>query len=196
MSPTPPNAVVRAAKPEEAAYVAWLAALTFPLACPPGTVRADVAAHVSQNLTPGRFRHYATSSVHSLLVASADGTPESEPLGYSLLQLGRPAGQAEASVLVQATGSAGPFVELSKIYVHPRVIGTVVASNLMRASVAAADQLAASHHHEPLPLWLGTNARNTRARAFYGKHGFVVVGTRTYDVGGQQHDDVVMLRQE
>ena len=48
--------------------------------------------------------------------------------------------------------------------------------------------------HGAGPAWLGTNADNARARAFYARHGFALVGERTYRVGGQDHADVVMLR--
>jgi ribosomal protein S18 acetylase RimI-like enzyme len=43
-------------------------------------------------------------------------------------------------------------------------------------------------------LWLGVNQENTRARRFYEKQGFEVVGTRTFVVGAQTHDDFVMQR--
>ncbi|WP_245885931.1 GNAT family N-acetyltransferase [Xylanimonas oleitrophica] len=175
---------VRRARPDEAAEVAWLAATTFPLACPPGTAAADMARHVATRLTPARFREWAASEEHVLLIATDDETC----LGYALLQRGTPDGEQEARVLREATGSAGPYVELSKIYAHPLAQGTGSSSALMRATLEVAGTLGPG-----LPLWLGTNGDNARAQAFYRKHGFAVVGTRTYDVGGRLHDDVVML---
>lgn len=174
--------------------MAWLAALTFPLACPPGTSRQQVAEYVATHLTPARFASYAGSRQHRLLVAEVDNGAGPELLGYALLHLGRPGTEAEAAVLAGATASGGPYVELSKIYAHPRMIGNGLASELMRGAIAASVSLATDHRYAPLPLWLGTNEKNDRAQAFYRKHGFAVVGRRTYDVGGQQHDDVVMLR--
>lgn len=189
--------VVRPAQPAEAADVAWLAALTFPLACPPGTSRQSIAAHVAHRLTPAQFRDWATSPSHALLVA-VDGAEPAAPrpavLGYALVQLGLPDGSAEAEVLREATGGDGPYVELSKIYAHPQQLGTGVASALMAGAVEAAAALAvAQGHADGLPLWLGTNGQNARAQAFYRKHGFAVVGRRTYLVGGVAHDDVVMV---
>ncbi|MCA5895196.1 GNAT family N-acetyltransferase [Isoptericola sp. NEAU-Y5] len=185
--------VVGRARPDEAAAVAWLAALTFPLACPPGTPVPTMAAHVAAHLHPGAFREWARSPRHALLVARprADG-PQDVPLGYALVQLGEPAGAAEAEALRTACGP-GPYTELSKIYAHPSALGTGVAGRLMTASVTAAAELVAARGGGPLPLWLGTNGENARAQAFYRKHGFEVIGRRTYDVGGVQHDDVVML---
>ena len=194
MSTSPAPVTIRPAQRQEAARVAWLAALTFPLACPPRTPRAEVARHIATHLTPSRFAGYAESPAHLLLVADGGTTGGPDLLGYALLHLGHPGGEAEAALLAEATGSAGPYVELSKIYAHPSALGTEVSSLLMRGVVEGAVELASAHGREPLPLWLGTNRQNLRARAFYGKHGFVVVGARTYDVGGQQHDDVVMLR--
>jgi ribosomal protein S18 acetylase RimI-like enzyme len=42
--------------------------------------------------------------------------------------------------------------------------------------------------------WLGVNQHNVRAQRFYTKQGFVVAGTKRFDVGGQMHDDFVMVR--
>jgi GNAT superfamily N-acetyltransferase len=182
--------VVRPALVSEAADIAWLAATTFPLACPPGTAVADMARHVAAHLTPSHFRGWAADRDHALLVADDGRTL----LGYALLHLGAPDGDQEAAVLRDATGSSGPYVELSKIYAHPLAQGTSSSSALMRGAIEAARTLAGEHGHAALPLWLGTNGQNARAQAFYRKHGFAVVGTRAYDVGGQLHDDVVMLR--
>jgi len=192
----PADVVVRPARPDEAAAVAWLAALTFPLACPPGTPVPTMADHVAAHLHPRAFHRWAGSPRHALLVATAGGArlaDDAAPLGYALVVLGEPDGAAEADVLRDAVGP-GPYAELSKIYAHPSALGTGVAARLMTASVAAAAELGAAQGAGGVPLWLGTNAQNARAQAFYRKHGFDVVGRRTYDVGGVQHHDVVMLR--
>ncbi|WP_402466309.1 GNAT family N-acetyltransferase [Isoptericola aurantiacus] len=184
------TAVVRPARPDEAAEIAWLAALTFPLACPPGTPVATMAAHVATHLTPRHFARWALDPRCALLVAGA-GTEDDgagEPGGYVLLVRGEPSGAPERAALTDSVGP-GPYVELSKIYVHPDHQGDGTAGALMTAAVQAAEELAPGR-----PLWLGTNGRNARAQAFYRKHRFQVVGHRTYDVGGVQHDDLVMLR--
>jgi GNAT superfamily N-acetyltransferase len=175
---------------DEAAQVAWLAATTFPLACPPGTAVDEVARHIATHLTPAAFAAWAASDEHALLAVVQGG----EIAGYALLHLGELDGSAESRAVLAATRATGPAVELSKIYAHPLAIGTGASAALMRGAIDAAATLAAGHGHAaPLPLWLGTNAGNLRAQAFYRKHGFEVVGTRTYDVGGGVHDDVVML---
>ncbi|MFE6971975.1 GNAT family N-acetyltransferase [Isoptericola sp. NPDC057653] len=198
--PRPASVLVRPARAAEAAHVAWLAALTFPLACPPGTPVATMAAHVAAHLAPADFRAWAVSDRHALLVAvdEADGrsgvTSDDVPplLGYALVAFGDPAGAEERAVL-RAVAGPGPYAELSKIYVHPEALGGGVAAHLLDGAAAAAAELG-SAAGVAAPLWLGTNGQNVRAQAFYRKHGFEVAGTRTYDVGGVQHDDVVMLR--
>lgn len=189
-----PGLVVRRARSDDAPYVAWLAALTFPLACPPGTTVETIAAHIATKLGPAQFRSWATSAEHALVVAERANRTTDDPaiVGYALVVLGRPDGEAEAAAVRDATGAPGPYLELSKIYVHPDARGTGVADELMVRSIEAAAALG-SQHAEGLPLWLGTNALNTRAQGFYRRHGFGVVGHRTYDVGGVEHDDVVML---
>ncbi len=177
--------VVRRATADDAAEAAWLAALTFPLACPAGTLPADMAAHIAHKLTPAHFRAWATSPEHALLVHD-DGT---RLLGYALLVRGAPGGPAEAGALREATGREAPYVELSKIYVHPDALGGGVAGTLMRGAVDAAAELGPG-----LPFWLGTNEANERAQAFYRKSGFEVIGRRTFVVGGVEHDDVVLRR--
>ena len=176
---------MRRATAEDAAEAAWLAALTFPLACPPQASRTEMATHIAQKLTPAQFRAWAASDEHALLVYD-DGT---RLLGYALLILGSPEGAAEADVVRAASGREAPDAELSKIYVQPDVQGGGVAGALMRAAVDTAAELGPG-----LPFWLATNEQNLRAQAFYRKSGFEVVGKRTYVVGGLPHDDVVLLR--
>jgi ribosomal protein S18 acetylase RimI-like enzyme len=177
--------VVRRATADDAAETAWLAALTFPLACPPEAARAEMATHIAQKLTPAHFRDWAASDRHALLVYD-DGA---HLLGYALLALGSPEGTAEAATVREASGREAPYLELSKIYVQPDVQGGGIAGALMRAASGAAAELGPG-----LPYWLGTNAQNLRAQTFYRKHGFEVIGRRTFVVGGLEHDDVVLLR--
>ncbi|WP_435736541.1 GNAT family N-acetyltransferase [Cellulosimicrobium sp. PMB13] len=191
---------VRAATPDDAPSLARLAALTFPLACPPGTSPAAIAEHVATQLSPDRFRAWAASADHELLVAEAPAPttaatgPAHEParevahgaareVGYALLVRAAP----DDADVARAVGP-GEVVELSKIYVHPEAQGSGVASALMAAALDAADRLAPGR-----PVWLGTNEHNGRAQAFYRKSGFAVVGERTYVVGGEEHSDVVMV---
>ncbi|MBD7952419.1 GNAT family N-acetyltransferase [Oerskovia rustica] len=192
---------LRTATPADADRLAALAAITFPLACPPGSDPAAVAEHIRTQLSPERFVAWTASADHALLVAESPGSPGSpdgaaeaggadasdgagDLVGYALLVRGVP----DDADIVAVVGDE-PTVELSKIYVHPSSQGTGVASDLMRAALDAAPALVPDR-----AVWLGTNGENARAQAFYRKHGFAFAGTRTYVVGGEAHDDVVMVR--
>ncbi|QJW36254.1 GNAT family N-acetyltransferase [Cellulosimicrobium protaetiae] len=199
-SPVPATVRVRSATADDAPALAGLAALTFPLACPPGTSPEAIAEHVASQLSPERFRAWAASAAHALLlvepvregvadaVGDVDGSGDggalgaAGPLGYALLVRGEPDDPDVAAAV-----GPGEAVELSKIYVHPAAQGTGVAGVLMTAAAEAAARLGPG-----LPVWLGTNGLNARAQAFYRKHRFAVVGGRTYVVGGETHSDVVM----
>lgn len=171
--------VVRPARPDEAAAVAELAAATFPLACPPSSTPEDHAAFVAANLTPAHVAAHLADPARDVLVAEEDGAL----VGYTLLVAGEPyAPEVAAAVPVR------PVVELSKCYVRAARHGGGVAADLMAASLDTARARGAAG------VWLGVNGENLRAQAFYRRSGFVVVGTRTFRVGHQQHHDLVLHR--
>jgi tRNA (guanine37-N1)-methyltransferase len=58
----------------------------------------------------------------------------------------------------------------------------------MAASIDAARERGA------VGMWLGVNQQNTRARAFYERSGFAVVGTKHFTVGARVEDDYVLER--
>lgn len=174
---TPP-ATVRHAAPDDVPALATVAAATFALACPPSMTEERVDRFVAAVLSPPRFRAYLADPARAVLLAE-DGAP----LGYAMLVAGEPADDD-----VRAAVAARPTVELSKIYVLPAAHGTGAAGALMAAGLAwAAESGAAS-------VWLGVNQQNARAQRFYAKSGFVVVGTKRFDVGGRLEDDYVMER--
>lgn len=180
---------VRPAAVDDAAALGELAAATFPLACPPGTDPADVAAFVAEHLSPERFRaRLADPAGSALLVAT---TPDGRLLGYTLCVLPRTADEAPATG--GARVATRPVAELSKCYVRAELHGTGLASALL----AAVHEDLAARVVDGVPyaaVWLGTNRGNARARRFYARSGYRLVGRRTFTVGGQEHDDVVMLR--
>nr|WP_226924898.1 GNAT family N-acetyltransferase [Georgenia satyanarayanai] len=171
----PRRAQVRRAVPDDAVALAALAAVTFPLACPPSLGSEAIAAHVATQLDVGSFTRFLTDPGRVVHVAADEDT--GALLGYTMVVLGSPAPGHE---------DGEDVAELSKCYVHPDVHGGGLAGRLVAAATTAAAQ------HGARQLWLGTNAGNRRARRFYERCGFAVVGRRTYDVGGVANDDVVM----
>lgn len=181
---------VRPAVAEDVDELAALAAETFPLACPDHLPPEDVAAFVAENLSPHRFRQYLADTGRFLvLVAELDGALA----GYTLTVLPRTADEAPYSADVAAVVTARPVAELSKIYVRQRAHGSGISQALMDATLAEL----AERTVEGQPLaaaWLGTNARNRRARKFYGRTGWQHAGSRRFTVGGRVEDDVVYVR--
>ena len=180
--------------PADAAALAELAAATFPLACPPGVTEADIAEFVSLHLTPERFAEYIgdPARYHLLAVRGEDGRLEA----YTLSVLPRSAGEGPYAEDVAALIPFCPVIELSKFYVRPQWHGSGLSAFLMRrlldellapgaAPALGAEGVAAG-------VWLGTNARNGRALAFYQRVGFEVMGPRRFTVGHDVHDDVCL----
>ena len=89
---------------------------------------------------------------------------------------------------VAAAVTTRPTAEVSKVYVHPDHHGAGIAAALVSATVdEAAVRGAAS-------VWLGVNQENGRANRFYEKSGFVLVGTKRFQVGDRYEDDFVRER--
>ncbi|MGN8247408.1 N-acetyltransferase family protein [Cellulomonas soli] len=171
---------VRPATPADLDAVAALAALTFPLACPPGSTRADQQAFITAVLSAERFAGYLADPDRDVLVGVG---PDGQPLGYTMLVEGEPGDED-----VRDSLAIRPTVELSKCYVHPDHHGAGVAGALMAASLDAARDRGAQG------MWLGVNQLNARAQAFYTRAGFAVVGTKHFQVGERLEDDYVLER--
>ncbi|HUX70350.1 MAG TPA: N-acetyltransferase [Cellulomonadaceae bacterium] len=175
---------VRSGTLDDADDLAGLAALTFPLACPPHTTEAARSAFIRDVLSPERFREYLADPARSLLVAQVVDLPDRSPpalAGYAMLVDGEPDDPD-----VRAVVTARPTIELSKFYVHPAHHGQGVADALMQVVLDVA------RRGQRVSLWLGVNNENARARRFYLRHGFTVVGTKHFRVGDRLEDDVVL----
>jgi diamine N-acetyltransferase len=187
---------IRPAAPADAAALAALAAVTFPLACPPSTTAAAISDFIARHLTRDRFDEYLADSDRSLLVAVADDAHDPSwrgeldgtdgLVGWSMLV--RTEGGEPADADAAAAVTARPAIELSKMYAHPAAHGQGVASELMRAALAEATRDGA-----PV-MWLGVNQENARAIRFYEKHGFAIVGTKRFLVGDRWEQDYVLER--
>src|SRR5690606_31397820 len=170
---------VRRADHADVEALAALAALTFPLACPPHTTDDAKAAFIAAHLSEASFTRYLDDPARVIFVAEAEGALA----GYTMLVTGEP---TDADVAAAVT--LRPTVELSKCYVHPGAHGAGVASALMTESLAEAAASGARG------IWLGVNQLNARAQRFYGKHGFTRVGVKRFLVGERYEDDYVYER--
>ncbi len=173
----------------DAETIAGVAAATFPLACPPGAGSDDIAAFVDETLSAENFSQYLTDPTRIVLKASV----ADEIVGYLMAVDPYSATSPDSESEPEASDvpdviTARPAVEISKLYVLPGHHGAGVSAALMEAIVERAIE------RRRAGLWLGVNQQNERARRFYRKHGFEVVGTRTFVVGSQSHDDFLMQR--
>ncbi|MEV7661428.1 GNAT family N-acetyltransferase [Paenarthrobacter sp. NPDC089316] len=168
---------IRTATAHDAGKLAELAAITFPLACPPGSSPADIQAHLEKTLSEANFSEYLTDANITIMVLDDDG----QLTGYTMLIAKPTADPDVASVL-----SALPSTELSKCYVHPDHHGKGAASRLIQASLALATDKGAAG------VWLGVNSENAKAIRFYEKSGFQRVGTKSFKLGNTVEHDFVM----
>jgi diamine N-acetyltransferase len=169
----------RRATAADAAELHDVAARTFALACPPGTLQSDIDAFIATHLTEANFEEYLKDDNRILLLAEADGAP----VGYAMLVSGPITDPDVRSVVDPETS-----IELSKFYVLADSHGSGVAGGLMAATLAEAAASGAAN------CWLGVNQQNARAGRFYEKSGFTVRGTKRFKVGEEWHDDHVRMR--
>lgn len=179
---------ISTARPADVDALARLAAITFPLACPPGSTHESQQAFIRDVLSPERFAAYVSDPARVVLVAretddAGTGPGTSEPVGYTMLVDGEPGDDD-----VRAAITLRPTIELSKCYVLPGHHGRGVASALMSASLDAGRARGARG------MWLGVNQQNARAQAFYARNGFERVGTKHFLVGARLEDDFVLER--
>jgi diamine N-acetyltransferase len=170
---------IRKATAPDAGALAGLAAVTFPLACPPSSSPEDIAAYVRNTLSAANFAEYLAEPEITVLVVDADGGLR----GYSML-VARPAEDPE----VAAALTLLPSVELSKCYVHPEHHGLGAAAELMKASIEQAAATGAAG------VWLAVDVQNARAVRFYEKNGFRKVGTKSFQLGASVEHGFVMER--
>ncbi|PTT67462.1 GNAT family N-acetyltransferase [Arthrobacter sp. HMWF013] len=170
---------IRKATADDAGPLAALAAVTFPLACPPSASLDDIAAHLANTLSERHFRDYLADPAVTILVIDADGGLR----GYSLL-VDRPTQDPDVTAALKLL----PSVELSKCYVHPEHHGLGAAAELMHASLQAAAETGAAG------VWLGVNSQNARAIRFYEKSGFRKVGSKSFRLGTTVEHDFVLER--
>ena len=169
--------IIRTATALDAGALAGLAAVTFPLACPPGSSPEDIAAHVRDTLSAEKFAQYLADPDITILVIDCGGGLQ----GYSML-VHRPAQDPE----VAAALTLLPSAELSKCYVHPEYHGLGTAARLMAGTLEQAATRGAAG------MWLGVNSENAKAIRFYEKSGFRKVGTKSFRLGTTLEHDFVM----
>ncbi|CAM3011178.1 MULTISPECIES: GNAT family N-acetyltransferase [Sphingomonas] len=166
---------LRRAGPGDAPALSLVAAATF-LETFAGTIAGpDMVRHCTLNSSPAKFDAWiADPACVATLAEHPDGAA---PVGYTLLT------SPDLPVETDARD-----IELRRIYTLSLTNGTGLGHRLMTMAI---DDARARRRRRML---LGVLGINERARAFYEREGFALVGTRQFQVGDTVFDDVVYAR--
>ena len=166
---------LRRASREDAPAVALVAGASFLSTFAGMLDGADIVAHVTKTSSAAQFA--AWSDHTDTIVTLAEHPDGGAPVGYTLLTV---------PDLPIATGAGD--IELRRIYTLTVAQGTGLAKALMRRAIEDAHGMGKNR------LLLGVLGRNARARAFYERQGFEIVGRRQSHVGDTLCDDVIYAR--
>jgi ribosomal protein S18 acetylase RimI-like enzyme len=166
---------VRRAGEADAALLSLIANAAFLDTYAPVLPGADLLAHCLKNNTADVFAAWLADP--AVVVTVAEIEPGHAPVGYAVLT---PPDFPE--------GVEPGDVELRRIYTLRQTYGSGVGAALM--AQAQADAAARGGKRLLLGVW----EHNARARAFYERQGFQVVGSRDFQVGSEVHTDPVYAR--
>jgi GNAT superfamily N-acetyltransferase len=134
---------------------------------------ADLVAHVTNKSSIAAFAGWIVDPGAAVFYAAAEGTDA--PMGYAVLC----APEFPSELLRDSD------MELRRIYTLGIAHGTGLGPALMEAAVAEARGRGHAR------LLLGVHPGNSRARSFYEREGFRVIGERTFTVGQSRFTDPV-----
>jgi ribosomal protein S18 acetylase RimI-like enzyme len=161
---------------DHASTLALIGAATF-LESFAGTLDgASIVAHCHKQHAAEVYSKYLSHPETRAELAVAE--PGDAPVGYSLLT---------EPDLPLADLSADD-IELKRIYLLSRFQGNGRGNTLLEGALRAARAMGKKR------ILLGVYAKNAKALAFYRRHGFVQVGTRTFQVGASIFHDLVLGR--
>lgn len=136
---------------------------------------ADLVAHCLNHNTAERFAAWVGDAASVVMLAEAE--PGGAPLGYSVLT-------ASDFPIPPERGD----IELRRIYTLRQAHGSGMGAALMARAVADAVQRGCRR------MLLGVWDQNHRARAFYERSGFRVIGSREFQIGREIHVDPIYAR--
>jgi ribosomal protein S18 acetylase RimI-like enzyme len=173
-SPSRELLVIRRATEDDAERLAEMARRTFMETFGPDNTAENMAIHVAQSFGTDIQRRQIRDARTVTLLAEID----SAMVGFAQVRRG--------TWPPCVTGDSP--IELWRFYVDRPFHGYGIAQALMAAVERVAREL------EAHTLWLGVWERNPRAIAFYGKCGFVDVGSHAFMFGTEEQTDRVMAR--
>ncbi len=164
---------IRSGVPDDTISLAELAETTFRESFAADNTAANMDAYVGSSFSVEAIgRELADAETNLFLVADGDADPL---VGYAKLR-----------VAGHETVDAARPIELHRLYVRRLAAGTGLGRALLRAGV---DTARANEHDV---MWLGVWEHNHRARAFYERWGFRVVGAQPFMLGNEAQTDLIM----
>ena len=122
--------------------------------------------------TPKKFEAIVANESSAVLVAESD----KNLVGYARV--------VTATACPVATSSK---VELSTLYVQTPFNGQGVGQALLSQAEKWARE------RKNTSLWLTVNSKNSRAIAFYAKHGYTKLGVTHFKLGNEKHENLVLV---
>jgi ribosomal protein S18 acetylase RimI-like enzyme len=166
---------LRRAEPGDAPALSLVASATFLDTYATLLTGADIVAHCTVKNSIAAFETWLGDP--ATIVTLAEYEPGRAPIGYTVLT---------APDFPIEPGPAD--IELRRIYLMKQAQGSGLGAALMARALE--DAAAAGRTRMLLGVW----DQNTRARAFYERQGFEVIGARQFMVGTTLHDDPVYAR--
>ena len=166
---------VRRAGPADADLLSLVANAAFLDTYAPSLAGADLVAHCLKNNSAAVFAKWLADPATVVTVAEIE--PGFAPIGYAVLT-------APDFPIALHPGD----IELRRIYTLRQAYGSGIGAALMAQAIADAVLVGAKR------VLLGVWDQNARARAFYERNGFSVIGSRDFVVGGEVHVDPVYAR--
>lgn len=165
---------IRVGTPADAGLLAELGERTFRETYAPDTRPEDLDALVAGRYRPEQVAAVLAERGSQFLIAEVEGAA----VGFALIR--------DASPGPDHTLPGDRPVAMDQLYVERRCHGAGVGSALLDRC-----RQAARHRGHDL-LWLSVWERNTRAIAFYSRHGFTVAGELAFTVGEERQRDLLM----
>jgi ribosomal protein S18 acetylase RimI-like enzyme len=171
---TTSNLSIRPATLDDAPVLSELGRATFSDAFGADNSADDLANFLESTYTPEVQRAELADPVLTYLLAELAGAP----VAFALLRA------ASVSPFIDDPSA----VELQRFYVDRSCHGTGVAQSLMESCVETARRAGAK------TMFLGVWEKNPRALRFYAAQRFTEVGRKTFQVGSDAQQDLVLAR--
>lgn len=165
--------LVKPAIAADANAIAQIAKQTFALACPPSADANELEKYIDYNLNAEKFSEVIANEATYIAYALVNG----EMAGFIVAVYDSPCIE-----LADLT----PAAEIQKLYILPKFHGKEIADKLMTSAINEITKPGIEK------IWLGVYSNNIKAKKFYSKFGFKVVGETYFTMGSENHLDQIM----